>query len=68
MVSEDQKTVPVVCPDCDTETEVPLSDLADTLERHNENRHDGDAVAEVDPAVSRHVQDLVAEELGLLED
>ncbi|MFB6184053.1 MAG: hypothetical protein ABEI96_05815 [Haloarculaceae archaeon] len=58
--------VPVVCPQCDTRTRVPLSDVADAVERHNDNLHDGDDVAEVDPDLADRLADLVAEELGLL--
>lgn len=60
-------TVPVVCSACETETEIALDEVAETIERHNEQLHDGEPVAEVDPAVADHVADLVAEELGLLE-
>ncbi|MFB6297574.1 MAG: hypothetical protein ABEH56_03540 [Salinirussus sp.] len=64
----DDPPVPVVCTDCGTETEVPLGDVAEAVERHNEQLHDGDQVAEVDPAVSDHLADLVATDLGLLGD
>jgi hypothetical protein len=60
--------VPVVCPDCETTSRVPLSDVADAIERHNDQLHDGDDVAEVDPDVADRIADLVATELGLLED
>ncbi|ELY86958.1 hypothetical protein [Natrinema altunense] len=64
----DAPRVPVVCPDCDTTSRVPLSDVADAVERHNDQLHDGDDVAEVDPDVADRIADLVATELGLLED
>lgn len=60
--------VPVVCSACETETEIALDEVAETIERHNDQLHDGRAVAEVDPAVADHVADLVAEELGLLDE
>ncbi|MEY7849644.1 hypothetical protein AB7C87_10665 [Natrarchaeobius sp. A-rgal3] len=60
--------VPIVCSDCETTSRVPLSDLADAIERHNDQLHDGDGVAEVDPDVADHIADLIARELGLLED
>lgn len=60
--------VPVVCSACETTSRVPLSDLAETIERHNEQLHDGDDVAEVDPDVADRIADLVASELGLLEE
>ncbi|RQG89886.1 hypothetical protein EA462_07690 [Natrarchaeobius halalkaliphilus] len=59
--------VPIVCGECETGSRVPLSDLADSIERHNEQLHDGDDVAEVDPDVADRIADLIAEELGLLE-
>jgi hypothetical protein len=59
--------VPIVCPECDTTTEIPLSNLADSLERHNSQLHDGDDVAQVDPAIAEELTDIVAEDLGLLE-
>lgn len=66
--SDEQATVPIVCRECETTTRVPLSELATTLERHNDNQHDGDQVAQVDPDVADQVADLVAEDLGLLEE
>jgi hypothetical protein len=66
-MSEEDPSVPVVCPDCGTETSVPLSSVAEAVERHNEGLHDGEEVARVDPAVAEEVTDLVAADLGLLE-
>jgi len=63
----DDPEIPIVCEACGTETTVPLSDVADQLERHNENRHDGETHAEVDPALKSQIQDLVAKDIGLLE-
>jgi hypothetical protein len=65
-MSEDPE-VPVVCPDCDTETAVPLSELAETLERHNDRQHGGEERARVDPGLAAAIEDLVAEEMGLLD-
>ncbi|MDS0475872.1 hypothetical protein [Natrinema sp. 1APR25-10V2] len=65
---EDDPRVPVVCPDCETTSRVPLADVADAIDRHNEQLHDGDDVASVDPDVADRIADLVATELGLLED
>ncbi|WP_254838146.1 hypothetical protein [Natronomonas marina] len=59
--------IPVVCSECDTRTKVPFSDVEDAVARHNEQLHDGEAVAEVDPAVMDQIADFVAEDLGLLE-
>ena len=59
-------TVPIVCPECDTETRILISELAETLDRHNEGRHDGEEVAQVDPDIADQLADLVAEDMGLL--
>lgn len=64
--SGSEPTVPIVCEDCGTETDIRLSELADTLERHNDNRHDGEEVAQVDPTVADELANLVAKDLDLL--
>lgn len=64
-MSDEPPAVPVVCEACGTETRVPLPDVADALDRHNDRQHDGEAVAEVDPAVKERIADLAAEGLGL---
>jgi hypothetical protein len=64
----DDPTVPIVCTECGTETRVPLESLAETLERHNETRHDGEEIAQVDPDIADRIADLVADDLGLLEE
>jgi hypothetical protein len=58
--------VPIVCPACETTTRIPLSDVADKLEQHNDRLHDGESVAQVDPALAEELTDIVAEDLGLL--
>lgn len=58
----------MVCPECDTETSVALSDLEAAIDRHNDQLHDGDEVAQIDPAVADHVLDLAAEDMGLYDD
>ena len=63
---DDPPGVPVVCPECETRTQVPLSEVADRLEGHNDRLHDGEVAARVDPDVADELADLVAEELGLL--
>jgi hypothetical protein len=68
MTSDDEPTVPIVCPACDTTTRVPLPDVADAVERHNESVHDGEEVATIDPAIKDRLADLVAEDMGLLDD
>jgi len=60
--------VPIVCAECGTETRIPLSNVAGTLERHNEQLHDGEEIAQVDPTLRDQLTDLVAEDLGLLDD
>jgi len=59
-------TVPIVCPECDTETRIPISKVADSLEQHNERLHNGEEIARVDPAIAEQLADVVAEDLGLL--
>ena len=65
-MTDDEPDVPVVCPECETTTRIPLSDVADSIERHNELQHDGEDVAQVDPALTDHLADIVAEDMGLL--
>jgi hypothetical protein len=64
----DEPTVPVDCPECETTTRVPIEEVAETVERHNDRLHDGEDVARVDPAISEQLADLVADDMGLLED
>lgn len=67
-MSTDDPSVPIVCTECETETSVPLSDVADALDKHNDGKHDGAEIAEVDPAIKDRLADLVAEDLGLFEE
>lgn len=62
-----EPAVPIHCPDCETTSRVPLADVADAIDRHNDQLHDGAEVARVDPDVADRIADLVAEELGLLD-
>ena len=64
-MSDDDPTVPVVCEDCGTDTRVSLSDLRETLDRHNENQHDGDDVAQVAPRIANELANVVAEDLDV---
>lgn len=66
MSDDDAPDVPVVCPECETTTRVPLADVASQVQRHNEQLHDGEEVAQVDPEVADTLADLVAEDLGLV--
>lgn len=61
-----EPTVPILCSECETTTELPISEVPETLEQHNERLHDGEEVAEVDPEIAEEIADLVAEDLGLL--
>ena len=67
-MSEEEPTVPIVCTECGTETRVSLPDVADTLSRHNDGKHDGEEIAEVDPVLKDRLADLVAEDLGLFDE
>ncbi|MUV90864.1 hypothetical protein GJ629_13935 [Halapricum sp. CBA1109] len=67
-MAEDTPSVPVHCPDCETTTRVAMADVADAIERHNDQLHDGEDVARVDPDVAEQLADLVAEDLGLFEE
>lgn len=64
----DDPQVPIHCPACETTTRVDLADVAEAVERHNAQLHDGDDVAHVDPAIKEQLADLVVDDLGLLED
>lgn len=66
-MSDEEPTVPIYCPECGTETRVPLSEVETTITQHNENQHDETNPATVDPAIKEHLADLAAEDLGLLE-
>ncbi|WP_435160886.1 hypothetical protein [Halorubrum sp. SY-15] len=67
-MESEEPTVPIVCTACETETRVPLDELEDALSRHNEHAHDGEPVAEVDPAIKDQLADLVARDLGLVDE
>lgn len=60
--------VTIECPDCGTESKVPLSDAADRLDSHNERVHDGEDVARLDPVVADRLADILAEEMGIFEE
>ena len=64
----EQPGVPIVCEECGTEARVPLDELAARLERHNQTRHDGEEHARVDPEVADRLADLVADDMGLLDE
>ncbi|WP_144901316.1 hypothetical protein [Halobellus captivus] len=64
----DEPTVPIVCEACDTTSRVPLSELRDSIDTHNDHRHDGDEIAQVDPILADALADAVADDLGLFEE
>lgn len=69
MTSDDEPpTAPVICEACGTTNRVPLPEVADTIERHNERVHGGAEEAEVDPDVADKLADLVARDLGFLDE
>jgi hypothetical protein len=63
--TDDAPEVPIYCSECETTSRVPLSEVADAVDRHNEQLHDGEEAAEVDPEIADKLADLVAEEMGL---
>jgi len=65
---DDEPTVPIVCEVCDTTSRVPLSELRESIDRHNEHRHDGEEIAQVDPVLADALADAVADDLGLYDD
>jgi len=65
---DESPRVPVVCPECETTSRLPLSDLEDAISRHNDRLHDGEDVAEVDPAITERLSELVIEDLGLMDE
>lgn len=65
---EEEPAFPVICPGCETETRVALSDLEESIDRHNEQLHDGEEVAQIDPAVADEMLNLAAEDMGLYDE
>ncbi|MFQ3318698.1 MAG: hypothetical protein ACI8UR_001728 [Natronomonas sp.] len=65
---DDEPMIPVVCSECETRTKIPFSDVEGAVARHNEQQHDGTAVAQVDPNVFDELADFVADDLGLLDE
>ncbi|NGM71160.1 hypothetical protein G6M89_19490 [Natronolimnobius sp. AArcel1] len=66
--ADSEPRVPVVCSTCETTSRIPLSELADAVDRHNTQLHDGEDVAQVDPEIADQLANLVATDLGLLEE
>ncbi|MBV0902209.1 hypothetical protein [Haloarcula salina] len=67
MTDSEGPEIPVVCEGCGTRTAVPFDEVEDAVARHNEQLHDGDPVAEVDPDVLEELADRFARDSGLLE-
>ncbi|MFD1684767.1 MULTISPECIES: hypothetical protein [Halobellus] len=65
--TDDEPTVPIVCEDCGTTSRVPLSELRESIDTHNDHRHDGEEIAQVDPVLADALADAVADDLGLLD-
>ena len=65
-MAPDEPDVPIHCPECETTTRIPLSEVAGSVDRHNEQIHDGEEIAQVDPEIAEKLQDIVAEDLNLL--
>ena len=66
--NEETPEIPVVCTACDTRTQVPFDDVEAAVARHNEQLHDGEAVAEVDPEVLNALTDQLGRDMGLFDD
>lgn len=65
---EDLPEIPIVCSVCETRSYVSFPEVEETVARHNENLHDGEAIAKVDPDVMDELADRLARDIGLLED
>ena len=64
---KDVPDIPVVCEKCGTRSQVPFDDVEGAIERHNEQRHDGESVAAVDPDVLEALTEQVGKDMGLLD-
>jgi len=64
---EELPEIPVVCEACGTRSRVPFDEVEGMVERHNEQRHDGESVAQVDPDVLDALTDQLGKDMGLLE-
>lgn len=66
MADDELPDIPIVCEKCGTRTKIAFDEVEAAVERHNEQRHDGEELARVDPAVMEVLADRVAEDIGLL--
>jgi len=64
---EEMPEIPVVCTVCDTRSQIPFDDVEVAVTRHNEQQHDGDSVAEVDPDVMDALTDQLGRDMGLFD-
>jgi len=64
---EDRPEIPVVCTECGTRSQVPFEDVEGAIARHNDQRHGGESVAEVDPDVLEALTEQVGRDMGLFE-
>jgi hypothetical protein len=62
---EDMPEIPVICPTCDTRSYVPFEEVSDAVQRHNDQLHDGESIAEVDPEVLDALTTKFGEDMGL---
>lgn len=68
MTADDEMPeIPVVCPACETRTQVPFEEVEAAVERHNEQLHDSESVAEVDPEVLEALTTRLGEDMGLFD-
>ncbi|KAB1188777.1 MULTISPECIES: hypothetical protein [Haloferax] len=65
---DDAPLVPIVCEECETTSRIPLSEVPDKIRKHNDQLHDGEDIAQVDPEIVRHVTDLAAEDIVVSDD
>jgi len=65
--ADERPEIPVVCTACDTRTRVSFDDVEGAIERHNEQLHGGEAVAEVDPDVLEQLTDRLGKDMGLFD-
>lgn len=68
MTADDEMPeIPVVCTACGTRTQVPFEEVEAAVERHNEQLHNGESVAEVDPEVLEALTTRLGEDMGLFD-
>jgi len=64
---EELPEIPVVCTACSTRSHVPFEDVSAAVERHNQQLHGGDSIAEVDPDVLDALTDRLGKDMGLFD-